>query len=78
MSTTRRKFTREFKLAAVKRLQSGYPVGRVARELEVNPTRCMPGGGRSSFYAEHLKRTRSCSACHSPSVSQSSVGGDCA
>ena len=37
MSTTRRKFTREFKLAAVKRLQSGYPVGRVARELEVNP-----------------------------------------
>lgn len=29
MSTTRRKFTREFKLAAVKRLQSGYPVGRV-------------------------------------------------
>jgi transposase-like protein len=41
MSTTRRKFTREFKLAAVRRLQSGYPyrgpVGRVARELEVNP-----------------------------------------
>lgn len=37
MSETRRKFTREFKLAAVKRLQSGYPVGRVARELEVNP-----------------------------------------
>ena len=37
MSTTRRKFTREFKLSAVKRLQSGYPVGRVARELEVNP-----------------------------------------
>jgi transposase-like protein len=37
MSTTRRKFTREFKLSAVKRLQSGFPVGRVARELEVNP-----------------------------------------
>ena len=29
-------FTREFKMAAVKRLQSGIPVGRVARELEVN------------------------------------------
>lgn len=38
MSKTRRKFTREFKVAAVKRLQTGYPVGRVARELEVNPS----------------------------------------
>lgn len=37
MSRSRRKFTREFKMAAVKRLQAGYPVGRVARELEVNP-----------------------------------------
>ncbi len=37
MSTARRKFTREFKVAAVKRLQGGFPVGRVARELEVNP-----------------------------------------
>ena len=37
MSTTRRQFTREFKLATVKRLQSGFPVGRVARELEVSP-----------------------------------------
>lgn len=38
MSETRRKFTREFKVAAIKRLQTGIPVGRVARELEVNPT----------------------------------------
>jgi transposase len=37
MSTSRRTFTREFKVAAVKRLQSGLPIGRVARELEVNP-----------------------------------------
>ena len=37
MAETRRKFTREFKVAAVKRLQTGFPVGRVARELEVNP-----------------------------------------
>ncbi len=36
MSRTKRKFTREFKVAAVKRLQSGSPV-RVARELKVNP-----------------------------------------
>jgi transposase-like protein len=30
-------FTREFKVAAIKRLQTGIPVGRVARELQVNP-----------------------------------------
>jgi transposase len=36
MSETRRKFTREFKVAAVKRLQSGYSAARLARELEVN------------------------------------------
>ena len=36
MSTSRRTFTREFKVAAVRRLQGGMPVGRVARELEVN------------------------------------------
>ena len=36
MSTSRRTFTREFKVAAVKRLQTGMPVGRIARELEVN------------------------------------------
>jgi transposase len=36
MSETRRKFTREFKVAAVKRLQSGYSASRLARELEVN------------------------------------------
>jgi len=37
MAETRRKFTREFKLAAVRRLQAALPVGPVARELEVNP-----------------------------------------
>lgn len=37
MSETRRKFTREFKVAAVKRLQSGSLVARLAREREVNP-----------------------------------------
>ena len=37
MADTRRKFTREFKVAAVRRLQAGFSVGRVARELEVNP-----------------------------------------
>lgn len=37
MSTSRRTFTREFKVAAIKRLQTGMPVGRVARELQVSP-----------------------------------------
>ncbi len=37
MSTSRRTFTREFKVAAIKRLQTGMPVGRVAREVQVNP-----------------------------------------
>jgi transposase-like protein len=36
MSETRRKFTREFKVGAVKRMQAGHSVVRLARELEVN------------------------------------------
>lgn len=37
MSTSRRKFTREFKEAAVRRLELGATVGEVARACEVNP-----------------------------------------
>lgn len=37
MSMTRRVFTREFKLAAMKELDSGKPPGYVARRLELNP-----------------------------------------
>ncbi len=37
MVKSRRVFTREFKLAAVKELESGKPLGYVARQLEVNP-----------------------------------------
>ena len=37
MSLSRRQFNREFKLAAVKRLDWGIPAGRIARELAVNP-----------------------------------------
>ena len=36
MVKSRRIFTREFKLAAVKELESGKPIGYVARQLEVN------------------------------------------
>ena len=37
MGLSRRQFTREFKLAAVKRLEEGVSLGEVARALEVNP-----------------------------------------
>jgi len=34
---SRRQFTKEFKLAAVQRLEQGVSLGEVARALEVNP-----------------------------------------
>lgn len=37
MGISRRMFTREFKLAAVKEVESGKSVGYVARRLEINP-----------------------------------------
>ena len=35
---TRRKFTKEFKQTAVRRLESGQSIAEVARALEVNPS----------------------------------------
>ena len=37
MGLSRRAFTKEFKLAAVQRLEQGVTLGEVARALEVNP-----------------------------------------
>jgi transposase len=37
MGLSRRQFTREFKLAALQRLESGASVAEVARAFEVNP-----------------------------------------
>ena len=37
MGLSRRQFTQEFKLAAVRRLEQGIPIAEVARGLEVNP-----------------------------------------
>ena len=37
MGQTRRKFTKEFKLAAVRRLEQGISIGEAARALEVDP-----------------------------------------
>jgi transposase-like protein len=36
--SSKRRFSREFKLAAVRRVQAGELVARLARELEVNPS----------------------------------------
>ena len=36
MTLTRRKFTNEFKLAAIEQIESGKSLARVARELEVH------------------------------------------
>ena len=38
MGLSRRKFTREFKLAAIERLESGASVAEVARAFEVSPS----------------------------------------
>lgn len=37
MRLSRRRFTRDFKLTAVRQLEQGLAVGEVARALEVNP-----------------------------------------
>ena len=37
MGLSRRMFTKEFKLAAFRRLEQGISMGEVARALEVNP-----------------------------------------
>lgn len=61
MAITRRKFTREFKLAAIEQIESGKSLARVARELEVhentlrkwkqalqeNPSQAFPGLGKA-------------------------------
>ena len=67
MVKSRRVFTREFKVAAVKELQSGKPLGYVARRLEVNrnvlqrwrrefqeqPTKAFSGQGKRMLAESH-------------------------
>ena len=45
MSLSRRRFTQEFKLAAVERLDQGASAAEVSRAFEINPTCCTVGGG---------------------------------
>jgi len=47
MGLSRRLFTKEFKLAAVRRLEQGVSMGEAARALEVNPNVLHRGGNRS-------------------------------
>jgi transposase len=47
MGLSRRRFTREFKLAAIQRLEQGVSIAEVARALEVNPK--VLHRGRSEF-----------------------------
>ena len=68
MGLSRRKFTREFKLDAIERLESGASVAAVARALEVSPSllqrwrqefrespgRVFPGGGQRRLDADRV------------------------
>ena len=47
MVKSQRVFTREFKLVAIKELDSGKPLGLVARQLESVPTHCIVGAANS-------------------------------
>jgi len=44
MSLSRRRFTQEFKLSAVERLDQGASAAEVSRAFEINPTCCTAGG----------------------------------
>ena len=60
---TRRKFTKEFKQAAVRRLESGQSIAEVARALEVHPSdlqrwrRELREHGERAFAGAGKKRT---------------------
>ena len=57
MGLSRRQFTKEFKLAAVRRLEQGVSMAEVARGLEVNPNvlhRWRPEAVSRWFYPGHL------------------------
>jgi transposase len=73
MSETRRRFSREFKVEAVRQVvDGGRPVAQVARELgisasvlrrwkqrfEEDPAEAFPGNGRMRSEDEELKRLR--------------------
>jgi transposase-like protein len=56
MGMSRRQFTKEFKLAAVRRLEKGVSMGEVARGLEVNPN--LLHHGRRKFWQGRQRVSR--------------------
>ena len=61
MGLSRRMFSKEFKLAAVQRLEQGISLGEVARALEVNPNvlhrwRCEIRQGPGNVFPGHGKQ----------------------
>ena len=48
MGLSRRKFTREFKVTAIRRLEAGGSIAEVARAFEVNRTCCTAGDESSA------------------------------
>ena len=54
MGLSRRKFTKELKLAAIQRVESGATAADVARAFEVTRICCI-GGGRSSGMARAMR-----------------------
>jgi len=58
MGAGRRKFTKEFKEAAVRRLGLGASLAEVARACEVNPNVCTAGGGNRRKIPVHVGLTR--------------------
>jgi len=59
---SRRKFTKEFKLTAIRRLQSGQSVAEVARALEVHPSELHRWGRELEDHGERLSAARATSA----------------
>jgi transposase len=72
MGLKRRAFTREFKIAAIKEIESGKPVGLVARKLEVDrnvlyrwrreyrkqPTKSFSGHGKAANVSREAELER--------------------
>jgi len=54
MGAGRRKFTKEFKEEAIRRLGLGVSLAEVARACEVSPTYCTAGGGSCRSSAARL------------------------
>ena len=64
MGLSRRQFTKEFKLAAVRRLEQGVSITEAARALEVSPNR-----ERATFFSSHRPLNRNLLSVH-PSVAK--------